>query len=421
MKTVVAVCVHDRFDNIKRWLECWEQCERTDAKLIIIHNGTESDRPKWGRYCRERGIEYILRRSGGMDIGALQDIARNRLQGFSESEYLIWCTDDCLPMSKTFVSEYVSQMRSDVGIVAMHVSAEIKPHVRTTGFCIRRETLSKIVFPIDPISTKQECYLFEWLHDTNYFMAQIEKMGLSVVQINTWQTAPLWDSGRPDQAYGYVDRVAEHEAVFPRIKKPKVLIIATAYNRFPQLISSLICQTYTQWELNITHDGPNNTGLAGQIAAYDDSRITYSETPERENHYGNGTRRQRLVEVKNSVLGADCEYVLLSNEDNYHMPTYLEKLVGALEADKHKVAAYCSSMIHNYTGYEQIQSYLTRGKVDMASAVFRKNIPAAIGWPEDVAESYKNHSADWFFFEKIIQKYGFENWVKVPGCLLVHN
>jgi hypothetical protein len=40
----------------------------------------------------------------------------------------------------------------------------------------------------------------------------------------------------------------------------------------------------------------------------------------------------------------------------------------------------------------------------------------AVGW-NDVT----SHSADWFFFNDIINRYGQHSFAKVEGCLLIHN
>src|SRR5678815_266538 len=90
---LVAVIVYNRFDNLKRWLNCWRQCDTTDAKLIIIHTGSEID--KFKTACGETAT-YIHRQNVGFDIGSLQDVCRERLEGFhNDWDYLLWCTD-CL-------------------------------------------------------------------------------------------------------------------------------------------------------------------------------------------------------------------------------------------------------------------------------------------------------------------------------------
>ncbi len=38
MTTIVAVVVYNRINNIKTWINCYNQCNKEGAELIIIHN-----------------------------------------------------------------------------------------------------------------------------------------------------------------------------------------------------------------------------------------------------------------------------------------------------------------------------------------------------------------------------------------------
>ena len=148
MKVVVAVIAYDRFYNVVEWVRCWNLCAKQDAQLVIVHNyANDGDRESYQAFCAEAGVSYIPRHNIGFDIGAFQDVARNRLEGFPEFDYLIWCTDDVLPMRKDFVYQYLQQ-KADVA--AMHLSPSVRLHIRTTGFGITREALNKMQFPADP-------------------------------------------------------------------------------------------------------------------------------------------------------------------------------------------------------------------------------------------------------------------------------
>src|SRR6188768_1108434 len=102
MKVVVAVIIYDRFYNLVEWIRCWQMCATHDAELVIVHNyANEPDRDSYTGYCAERGIKYIARENVGFDIGAFQDVCKNRLEGFPEFDYLLWVCDDALLCAKT--------------------------------------------------------------------------------------------------------------------------------------------------------------------------------------------------------------------------------------------------------------------------------------------------------------------------------
>lgn len=195
MKTVVAIVVYHRFRNVQDWVNCWGKSVTDNAELVIIHNYRHQfDRRICEAFCRDHSITYIARENIGFDIGAFQDVCRGRLQGFPEYDYLLWCPDDLLPQRPTFLQEYHKAFASDVVSVCYEISQEVNPHIRTTGFMLKRETVERIRFNVDPIITKAQCYDFEHRDKTNSLMDQVKKLG-KVVQVCDVETSPMWDSG----------------------------------------------------------------------------------------------------------------------------------------------------------------------------------------------------------------------------------
>ena len=109
MKIVVTLLVYNRFDNLQYWLECWKQCDKENTEFRVIHNfDNESEQDKFRNLCIENNIHYIPRKNRGMDIGAFQDVCRNRLPLFNRDfEFLIWIVDDTFPMRKDFVKYFI--------------------------------------------------------------------------------------------------------------------------------------------------------------------------------------------------------------------------------------------------------------------------------------------------------------------------
>ena len=361
--------------------------------MVIIHTGPDA-------LTIPDGITYIRRPNIGFDIGSLQDVCNERLDGFpNDWQKMLWCTDDTLPMQPDFLDVFFNKLTGKVGCVAMEISPYVRKHIRTTGFAITKDVSKRLTFPVDPIVTKEQCYEFEH-RSQNIMYHQILLMKLEVLMAAPKEKSPLFD-------FGYHRRLkhreAEHYATFPEQSKalPKVAIICPTYNNYPQIASALLCQTYQNWELHLVHDGP------GHIDLPKDKRIKFTQTPARSANWGHSIRRDMLQ----AVTG---DYVVITNPDNYLVPTFLEKMLAGFS--KGIVATYCGQMVHNYIGHQVIQCSLKRGYLDCSGVMLKLAEAKAVGW-NDVT----SHSADWFFFNDIINRYGHHSFAMVQGCLLIHN
>lgn len=411
-KIIVAIVVYNRFENIKRWVHCWQQCEKYGAELIIIHTGIGDDIKN---ICAENNIKYVRRANQGFDIGCFQDICKERLKGFpNDWDYLLWIADDVMPMSKDFIRPFIDKLQNPkCGISCMENSKVIDPHVRTTCFCIPKSISRKLRFLVDPIKTKHDCYGFEHRAGKLTLANQVRAMGLSCDMVARKKTSPVWDTGYWER----IDRQAEHERIFgAQQKNNKVVFICPIYEQYPQIISSLICQTYKNWELLLIHDGPEINGLEKIVQNYNDERIKFIIYPNRTGGYGHELRAWALQEIANGRLSSDVGYIVVTNGDNYHVPAYCEYLLSGFDKLPGSVAAYCSSMVHNYTKWNVLQTKFELGYIDSAGVMVKKDAACAVGWSDT-----KSHSSDWTYFSEIAAKYNKSNFVKVDGCLLVHN
>ncbi len=383
--------------------------------MVVIHNyANEADKESYASYLASQGIRHVLRPNKGMDIGALQDVFMERLEGFDNDwDYLLWCTDDCLPMDKNFVKRFHDHIvQQGVGVSCMELSQEVREHIRTTGFMISKEVSKKIEFPTDPIISKHDCYMFEHLSKDKTFLDSIKRQGLMVRQIGRIEDSVMWDSGQKKRQH----RKPQHYKAFPLPSQSsnKVAVVSLIYNQFPEIISTMLLQTHKDWELILIHDGPNSTNLGQFVKAINDPRITYIETKERLEKWGHPHRQWALQELGKGALSPNAEFVCITNADNYYAPTYLEYMLRGFS--ENIVGTYCSQMVHSYIGHGVINCRLEQGYVDCAGVMLRKNIACEIGWNHPDA-----HSSDWLFFNDVIKKYTREAFVKVNGCLLVHN
>lgn len=216
---IVSVIVYSRIMNLIKWIECWGQCHFQNTMLVVIHNDNGRSK-QFHEICFRHGIRYIRRENRGFDIGAMQDVFMERLEGFpNDWRYLLWCTDDVIPMRKDFAEQFrLKMLQPFVGVTAMHISPEVKPHVRTGCFCISKAVSHCIDFPADPVLTKNQCYQFE--HRGLTLTDQVRMMGLDCVQVAPLHESPMYDTEywrrnkRAALSYYLNNREEEHNKYF---------------------------------------------------------------------------------------------------------------------------------------------------------------------------------------------------------------
>lgn len=399
MKTIVAIIVYSRFENIERWIKCWHKCDQTDSELVVIQNTDHQVRPdQMKAFCEVNGIKYFQRKNEGMDIGAFKDVCQGKIKGFPDYENLLWITDDCIPMDKGFVSLFTTGLTGKVGLTCLEISNIKSPlHVRTTGFCIPKKIAKKLTF--GEIVTKMDCYDFEH-RGKDTLMLQVQRMGYDVKQISPLERSPLWDTGNR----AYLKRMKEHLSIFNDTDRGKVIVICPVFNTFPQIVSALQAQSYKNWELYLIHDGE------GKMDLPNDDRIHFKKTKERLGNYGHHIRRDYL-----QILHGLGKYILISNADNYYSPDFLLRAITAIEQNHGAVASYCSHMAHSYIDWKIIESRLQRGYIDCGQVLLKAKESAQVGWRS------LDHSSDWTFFEDIARRYGKNSFVKFDGCHFIHN
>jgi glycosyltransferase involved in cell wall biosynthesis len=105
-----------------------------------------------------------------------------------------------------------------------------------------------------------------------------------------------------------------------------VTIITPTYNRDARVVKQAVdCvrgQTFKNFKHIVCSDGPINPWVE-QVVPKDDPRFEYRSTKKHLGQSGDGIRVQLLDTV-------ETEFVCFLDDDNLIMPTYLEKMVGAL-------------------------------------------------------------------------------------------
>lgn len=195
-------------------------------------------------------------------------------------------------------------------------------------------------------------------------------------------------------------------------------IICVTYARPRELrvlVASLACQTNPNFLLKIIHDGPSvetRECVVDLQRVYPELAIIYQETEKRFNDQGDSLRAIGLMDSVH-------EFVLLTNDDNYYVPVFVEEIQKMIERESPDIIYY--DMIHGFVPShpsDQIpyQTLITEPRVfciDIGSFVFKGLLGKLVG--------YNNRSpiADGLFFEEM--KATNPKISKIPKVLFVHN
>ena len=85
------------------------------------------------------------------------------------------------------------------------------------------------------------------------------------------------------------------------------------------LLQSIWCQTYTNWEVILVHDGPNPSHEKALGDLIGNSRFKYTNTEVRYGYWGHYGREA-------GTQLATGDWIIHTNDDNYFMPILLEEI-----------------------------------------------------------------------------------------------
>src|SRR5215217_2141977 len=108
---------------------------------------------------------------------------------------------------------------------------------------------------------------------------------------------------------------------------PKLTIVCASYRRYehlPILIHSIMAQTIQNFRLLILHDGPDER-MHSLLIRYQNEfpdRMRFMFTEKRYNDYGHSLRDLGIKE-------ADGEFILITNDDKYYSPQFIEFMMQA--------------------------------------------------------------------------------------------
>lgn len=169
-------------------------------------------------------------------------------------------------------------------------------------------------------------------------------------------------------------------------------------------VHSFLCQTYDNYEIYIHHDGPvNDPTLADKFRNLSD-KIVFIDNLEHRGHWGFYHRHGV------SLMEPQPDWVVYTNEDNYYVPTFLEKMINTA-IDTNTKMVYCD-MIHSHQNWNLFRTHPSVGEMDMGAFMVHIDLIKNTPWTDFVC------TADGIYAEKIANK---TNPIKVDGILFVHN
>jgi hypothetical protein len=193
----------------------------------------------------------------------------------------------------------------------------------------------------------------------------------------------------------------------------KLQIICVAYHRaipLRMLIDCFLIQTNPHWQMYIVHDGNAPQDVKDVVSSYDDHRITFIETPKRAGIWGHENRQWALREMPRN----DIDYVLITNDDNYYVPTFVERFLEKCQKDVGFV--YCNT-VHSYMDYDVLQTRIKEGMIDMGSFIVRLSIAKKIGF-NYMHEQGDGRYAEDCALECLMHQLGV---IYIPKCYFIHN
>lgn len=199
----------------------------------------------------------------------------------------------------------------------------------------------------------------------------------------------------------------------------EITIVCVAYQRYRKLevlIHAFLAQTIQNFKLLILHDGPDEPMaqmLAGYKAKYPDE-INYGFSAQRHNDFGHSLRDLGI-----SML--DTEYVLITNDDNYYCPKFLETMFDAIHANRPDIVMCDMLHSHHNPGgrpqvpYRYFETRPQRLSVDIGCFITTSALAKSAGFRD------KTHDGDATYFEDIVKNAGTAKIIKIDQALFVHN
>ncbi len=201
--------------------------------------------------------------------------------------------------------------------------------------------------------------------------------------------------------------------------KLKLSIVCVTYKRpklLKVLIESFLAQTIQNFEILVMHDGPDEETrlILEDYAKNYPGKVTPYFSDNRYNDYGHSLRDLGIAMCKS-------QYLLLTNDDNYYAPVFIENMFEAIETQKLDIV-YCD-MVHSHVfpelpnpiGYQTLITEPRRWRIDIGAFIARTDLAKIVGFRD------KGFEGDATYFEDLLSLVPEPKVGKVEKVLFVHN
>jgi len=194
---------------------------------------------------------------------------------------------------------------------------------------------------------------------------------------------------------------------------PQIGMVVVTYDQtscLQSLLSSLKAQTWQNFKILVSHDGPasHEVKTAFNAVAGKDGRFIFQETAERKNQFGHERRYKGFVDL----IAAGSEYLCTTNGDCWYTPNYFESMLYQMQTDVSEFV-YCN-MIHSHKLWQPLTTTIKRGKIDVGCWMASRRLIEKVDWTDF------GFTGDWSFIHKL-HKVSENKQSKVEGYLYVHN
>jgi len=199
----------------------------------------------------------------------------------------------------------------------------------------------------------------------------------------------------------------------------QITIICVSYKRYrnlPVLVHSFLAQTLQNFKLLVIHDGHDArmAEILTEFKAKYPDEIDYLFTDRRYNDYGHSLRELGIQRL-------DTEYVLITNDDNYYCPVFLESMFRALREYQADIVLCDMIHSHNRPGgrpqgpYRYFETFPKRQSADIGCFITKSALAKQAGFRD------KTSDGDATYLEDIMRIAGTPRIAKVSHALFVHN
>jgi glycosyltransferase involved in cell wall biosynthesis len=195
------------------------------------------------------------------------------------------------------------------------------------------------------------------------------------------------------------------EFVIPTHKRVDLLIT---------VIGSIVAQTNPNWRIHVVADCPPDEikeRYLDIIAFFDEhkDKIRFSVTDMRYNDWGHTPRNIGLKQ-------ATEEWVVLTGEDNYYAPTFVENFLSSVKDRDDINFAFCN-MVHNWVNddYIPVRCEIEFGKIDIGNFMTRTFNAQKLELKTELEQ------ADYWFIEEYLARFPEGKIMHIDKILYVHN